>query len=1059
MSSDQPANRLDVRTLAVLGEGLAAGLGPFGLSASYQRRSFPTLLAQQLDVALPQPLLQAPGIGHAPGQAPLPVIVPDLLQTSVLETLPTRDHPFGHLAVPGFRVDDVLDRRPTPPIVRRDDPTQTLTNLILGMPSLEWRGTPQSTAVEHARARRAQLVLIALGYTELVEALVDGAPLPDADAFAASMRRVLEALPDAAHIVLATVPDPAATAWLADRHALAALCATTPDFLAAQYGLAADDRVTLPGQLAIGHALMARQPERVTLDGRIVSAGDRRRFADATTAINAALSRLAIDDARVVLHDLHGVFQRAAAPGGIEVPGGKPVGRGLLDGFYQLNGLYPSATGHALIADDLVARLNQHFGAGYARIDVAAVQIDDPMALATLPPGPPSTDRFRVARTPADLPPFEMPPPEALPPEIPIQTTYPNQPGKADCDPLIGVPGGGLPDPKRHVPLELPEGLRQTLTLNPAGSYFGDALRVVDSPGDRPIFPGFPAFGLGGDTLFDGLLLTDSPLRGELEIVFGEPDARGVSRFEVRHPNGLVGDDGDLAGPRGWFRMPSQLNFVQDIPGRVSWGELDLATGIVTNLHYNVLFINTAILALFGVNPHLPRVPMMFPGPPNGGSTAARFEQRSDGRLDFTFGGHLFLPLGVAVGDAPVRLPLPFSTPDLACASVPARGLSLHPHLHLTTAERVGAGDDAQRPARAIAPDAMPTDTVREYVVAGHSTSFGDEFGLVADALGGTGTGRAHLQGRVRVQFGPRNGDLLPFATAVLPPGGLLSDAPAPLPYLPPGVSRGMPGYNEILRFPKETYPQSDLAYIDDPFNLSVGAIHLPTGEVVGDLLRPGYVGQALFTALLQAEPCTPQSSFNYAGPACFEAGLGDAAVLRFDGEVFIPYPAGFKFPYPDGQRAFVVDAGSRLDPFQRIQAMDASPPPADGLRGGADDLMSSTGRRFGYAFDFPGANGGGPSTFTYVDHDADGTFTLTSLTWIAFSASRGADAVDTVTFAGFGTWNQPGRDANPRTGAMHQVTAHVSLAADAPYVGIQIDGGSTSNANTKPADMATTLP
>ena len=34
---------------------------------------------------------------------------------------------------------------------------------------------------------------------------------------------------------------------------------------------------------------------------------------------------------------------------------------------------------------------------------------------------------------------------------------------------------------------------------------------------------------------------------------------------------------------------------------------------------------------------------------------------------------------------APVRFPLPFGNPNMECASIVTRGLTLHPHIHLTT--------------------------------------------------------------------------------------------------------------------------------------------------------------------------------------------------------------------------------------------------------------------------------------------------------------------------------------------------------------------------------------
>jgi hypothetical protein len=308
--------------------------------------------------------------------------------------------------------------------------------------------------------------------------------------------------------------------------------------------------------------------------------------------------------------------------------------------------------------------------------------------------------------------------------------------------------------------------------------------------------------------------------------------------------------------------------------------------------------------------------------------------------------------------------------------------------------------------------------------------------------------------GRVKVQWGPRFGDAVPFAVSALPAGGLLSDAPVPLPYIPPGASRGMIGFNEVLTFPKVEYKQSKLASGDDPFNLSVGAVDLKTGRVIGDLLHRAYVEQALFIALAQVEPCTPADSFCYQGESSFERGAGDETVFRFDGNVYLPYPEGFKFPSPDGKTGYAAQAGSRLDPFLRFQAMT----PAEGVQAavkGEGATTSSIGQQFSYRYEI--ACDGSRGAFHYENNADGGSFDLKSVSWAACTNARGSKsapgAYDTVTFTGFGTWSKdPGN-------ALHQVAVQVSTAPQAPYVGIQVDGGVTSNVNTKPPNIADTIP
>jgi hypothetical protein len=96
------------------------------------------------------------------------------------------------------------------------------------------------------------------------------------------------------------------------------------------------------------------------------------------------------------------------------------------------------------------------------------------------------------------------------------------------------------------------------------------------------------------------------------------------------------------------FKLPGKQQYVGDIPGKVSTGRLNLHTGEVDRTPgaltvYTNLF-NSALFALVCVNPNFPTVPLSFPGAY--GSAFAQFEQRQDGKLDFTFAGRTFVPLG-----------------------------------------------------------------------------------------------------------------------------------------------------------------------------------------------------------------------------------------------------------------------------------------------------------------------------------------------------------------------------------------------------------------------------
>src|SRR5262249_51705999 len=156
---------LDTTTFVVMGEGLGAGMADFALRDVYQAQSFPALVAQQLKTAFPQPLIQPPGIGSAPGFNQLEVTVPALGQNTV------RVVPSGsitptffvlNLSVPGMKLADAISRRPALPIVQKSDMQQTVINLILGYPQMVFAGVPLWSQLEYAQAMNPTLALVEL---------------------------------------------------------------------------------------------------------------------------------------------------------------------------------------------------------------------------------------------------------------------------------------------------------------------------------------------------------------------------------------------------------------------------------------------------------------------------------------------------------------------------------------------------------------------------------------------------------------------------------------------------------------------------------------------------------------------------------------------------------------------------------------------------------------------------------------------------------------------------------------------------------------------------------
>src|SRR5579862_7288973 len=186
------------------------------------------------------------------------------------------------------------------------------------------------------------------------------------------------------------------------------------------------------------------------------------------------------------------------------------------------------------------------------------------------------------------------------------------------------------------TPLVLPPGNIEVLQIDSDGSYMGDAPRIVDCPSnaDNP-------FGACGNVLFGGVGLWNSHLSGSIQVRFFPP-VNQIAHFEISHPFDLTGTDSVLSTPQ-LYQYPVTGNVILDTFNGYSSGDLNLITGQVTNLNYQVIFSNAWYVAFAKVNPAL--FPPAFGFPGVYGSANLVFTQRADGNLDLTFYGSTFLPL------------------------------------------------------------------------------------------------------------------------------------------------------------------------------------------------------------------------------------------------------------------------------------------------------------------------------------------------------------------------------------------------------------------------------
>ena len=1026
------SGNLNTSSFVVLGEGLAAGMGDFTLSEVTQRESFPAQMARQMQTEFSQPLIQEPGICYPIGFTRPPVLVPQPSQSMVFNRVPPV--PVRNLSVPGLTLKEALELRPVQPLVRRDSHKLTALNLTLGVLHIARGEDKTLTQLEYALECCPTFVVICLGYSEALQALAVGNPdiLPEAQSFRAGYSRLLSPLREAgAEVLVLTIPDPLDTAYVSTLNTASKILMVEPPIIRTLYGIGDEALITVHGLNEIGFQLFGKNvgplPENATLNTEVGQQVSRR-----IAELNDALSSVAQEcGARV--YDLCACLRRLKSEG--VNTGTRKLTAEYLGGFYSLNGYYPGATGHAVIANELLHTLNLNYRSDFPQINLNAVTQSDPVA----------------AYKPAEGPCWTL---DNLPRAQPVPAATGADDAAFGGSTSAGIGTGGAPTstwealgaPEGEAPasLRLPPNLEQTLPLSKAASYFGDGIGAVNCRDQRGI-----QFGSLGSWLFGGLAMVDSHLSGNIRIRFTPPE-NNVTSFQISFEGGFVGDDAVLTTPQ-FFKMWFQQARVDEVPGLVSSGKLDLTSGLISDLQLYAAYSSTALFALVGSNPNWPRVPITFKNESSQqyyGSAWARFEQRDDGLLDFTFYGSMFAPVG------PIVWPLNFVGPSGQFATIPAAGTVMHPHLHLSTKEPARRGE---------CPD-IPFNTIQELTLFTHNSSFGDAFTLHAPQLGGKATGRSHLLGRLLLQYGVPNGNSVPVAVFAVNAGGVMEEMPSsPITQVFPGrLYPGPIGFDEFLRFPLRTYSLDDLAIIDDSFDISVGAVDLRTGRFINELLHRGFINQDLIFALLRVEPRTPGSSFLFRGPAVLEKGPGGQPLFRFKGEVFVPYPEGFLFPSPNLTTGFPIGPQSRLDPFLWLHAIPDQRTGDYVKTGEGRNITSSAGELFSYRYSIPADQSKRSAFFEYENHTQQGKFRLHSLAWVGFTNSSGSQnkstskkpvEYDTLSFTCFGVWSKDGVET------LFQASAQFSTSHERPYVGIQVDSGIVSNVNTKPPNIKDALP
>jgi lysophospholipase L1-like esterase len=374
----------DLRRMVVVGDSILAGFASGGLvrrGRMGQRDSAPALIARQAHVSLPQPLMSRPGL-------PPPLVIVDANHDGTLEPgeVKRRSNGLGfraqpgraarNLAVPGERVSSVTDTVNPADVVRAaiDGNVQGRDVMKLLILDLPIQGGSVSQ-VSRAHDLSPSFLLVWLGANDVLgmaERTNPNAITTTPAEFGAAYRGLLDALADTgAPMAIANIPDVTRLPVL--RRAAGEVTSCRADDGTIQ-PVAADDLLSIK---------MDRSLLPVPPCDRVLDSSEQAFVRGTITAFNDQIAAAAADVEQrrgvpIATVDAFALFD-GFADHGVDVRGDASLvlTTRYLGGLFTLDGIHPTRTAHALIANAFIDAIDARFGAEIAHVDVAAVAAQD----------------------------------------------------------------------------------------------------------------------------------------------------------------------------------------------------------------------------------------------------------------------------------------------------------------------------------------------------------------------------------------------------------------------------------------------------------------------------------------------------------------------------------------------------------------------------------------------------------------------------------------------------------------------------------------------------------
>ena len=280
--------------------------------------------------------------------------------------------------MPGHTLYQLLHAAPVPVPATGTD---LMTNLVLGTPS----GT-SGTQVQQALARQPSLIYLWVGGDDALPALPTGDPMQmtPVSTFTAEFADVLAALGTShARLVVANVPDVTKIPYMTSATALLDLFSKVTGFPSFLFS---DVLHIYPGDLVNAQGITDLEADLMKAENfelppplpasDILTAANVAIVQNTIDGYNAAIAKQVAAAGGTVV-DMHTLINNWAA-NGITI-NGYAATMNFLGGVFGIDGIHPTNTGYALLANQFITATNSALGTAVAPVNVSAVAAKDPL--------------------------------------------------------------------------------------------------------------------------------------------------------------------------------------------------------------------------------------------------------------------------------------------------------------------------------------------------------------------------------------------------------------------------------------------------------------------------------------------------------------------------------------------------------------------------------------------------------------------------------------------------------------------------------------------------------